>query len=215
MSARIRHRPVGLCALLTWASLSGLSLTGCGDDEVAAVTQRGLPGGGPAPAPAARRVVAAAAAGEVDESRLPAKLRGLKAEDWEIEGDLPVLLREGRDPFLPYVSDLIAIKTDVHQEEDDPKLDIRVKVSDDVRTLQLIAVLSGSGTPQAMLKDSSGLGHVLIPGDVVGAEMPYRVARITRNEVLFQPLQVSEGENQPAEISKVLLTQQELEDFLP
>src|SRR5690606_20103156 len=134
---------------------------------------------------------------------------GLTPEDWEVTGDLPVLLRESRDPFLPHVADLVEVKAEVVEAENDPKLDIRIKIAESVQSLKLIAVVTGSGVPHAMVADSRGLGHMLIPGDVVGAEIPFRVARITRNEVLFKPLQAPEGEDTLTEVSKVLLTQQE------
>ena len=194
-----------------------LGLVGCGDEETTVARTRGTgqatPAAGAAPGKAAG---SGAAAGATDESRIPAKLRGLKPEDWDVSGDLPVLLREARDPFMPFVADLVEVKAEEVVAEGDPQLDIRVKIADDVRTLELIAVVSGSGVPHAMVRDAAGLGHILIPGDVVGAEIPFRVARITRNEVLFKPLQAPEGESsKPTEVSKVLLTQQELEDLLP
>ena len=42
-----------------------------------------------------------------------------------------------------------------------------------------------------------------------------RVARITRNEVLFRALEKKADEKQPLEIRKVLLSKEELQEFLP
>jgi hypothetical protein len=217
MSARSTWRSLGVCALLAAAPA-------CGDDEPV-VAQRGIPGapagGAPKPAPtpagggAPGVAGSAAPGGGLDESKIPAKLRGLKPEDWEVRGDMPVLLRESRDPFLPFIADLLERKAEIEPEGEDARLDIRVKIAENVQALQLIAVITGTGVPHAMMRDSRGLGHLLAPGDVVGAEMPFRVARITRNEVLFKPLQATEGDGGPGDISKVLLTQQELEDVLP
>ena len=45
--------------------------------------------------------------------------------------------------------------------------------------------------------------------------MPMRVVRITRNEVLFRPLQATVDDQPVEDVRKVLLTQEELEELRP
>ncbi|MCA9545681.1 MAG: hypothetical protein KC613_14850 [Myxococcales bacterium] len=202
-----------LTPLLTALLLVGLGapLVGC-EEEEQAVT-RGAGGSSPR---ASRRPAKKVADGpEIDESNLPPKLRGLKAEDWEIAGDVAVGLREGRDPFQPSIADLIETKVETEAEGRKRRFELGIKVPVPVENLHLVAVITGTGVPTAMVKDGRGLGHVVRPGDVVGDSVPYRVTRITRNQVVFKPLQAPDGEEQLKDVSKVLLTQEELEELLP
>jgi hypothetical protein len=189
----------------------GVVFSGCGDEPQ--VSQRGSGRGGRS-AKAKKKKKAAKKKDQIDESNLPVKLRGLKPADWEIKGDLAVLIREGRDPFLPYVADLLAVEIETDETSED-RARLGIKVAVPVRTLKFIAVITGTGVPRAMVEDADGVGHILRPGDVVGDNVPYRVARITRNQVVFKPLQAPDGEEKLEEVSKVLLTQEELAELLP
>ena len=76
---------------------------------------------------------------------------------------------------------------------------------------------SNGGQHEAMVIDSNGLGHVVRAGEIIG-KPPMRVARITRNEVLFQSLTPPAEDadiKSKGEVRKVLLTQAELEELLP
>ena len=66
-----------------------------------------------------------------------------------------------------------------------------------------------------MVTDGQNLGHLVRVGDVVGQKVPMRVVRITRNEVLFRPLQASVDDQPVEDVRKVLLTQEELEELRP
>ncbi|MCB9545921.1 MAG: hypothetical protein H6706_08655 [Myxococcales bacterium] len=191
--------------LLACASLMALPAVGCGDDP-------------PPQAPRRRRAAAAApasTAGAVvaDEARLPKKLRGLTAADWAAVPDLAKRLRDARDPFRPYVEDLVVVDRPPEIMPDEQRLE--TKIQEPPANLKLIAIITGTAVHRAMVNDSNGLGHVIRPGDMVGDEIPYRVARITRNEVLFQPIQPPTAEKKLEDVRKALLTQEELEEQLP
>ena len=187
------------------------SLFGCGDDEPRVMT-RGAATGGSTNTASQPQASSAPSADAIDESLLPEELRGL---DWSSKNDEP-RSQVGRDPFLPYVSDLIAAlnhdDSADNTDENAPPPKGRL-INFDVEELQLIAIITGSVVNEAMLTDPSGLGHIIKVGEIIG-RVPMRVARVTRNEVLFRPLQpTSSTEN--AEIRKTLLTQEELEEQLP
>ena len=196
-----------LCGLM--AVGVSLPLSGCGEEEQT-VTRRGS---GRRSRRKPRKKVADQPA--IDESKLPPKLRGLKPKDWEIPGDVAVGLREGRDPFQAKLADLIETKVETEAEGRKRRFELGIKVPVPVESLHLVAVITGTGVPTAMVKDGLGLGHVVRPGDVVGDSVPYRVTRITRNQVVFKPLQAPDGEEKLKDVSKVLLTQEELEELLP
>ncbi|MEZ4467886.1 MAG: hypothetical protein R3F43_26455 [bacterium] len=192
--------------LIACAASLGLPVLGCGDDP-------------PPQAPRRRRAAAAAptsagAAAAVDQSRLPKKLRGLTAEDWAPAPDLARRLRDARDPFKPYVEDLVVVDRPPEVPLPDEQR-LETKIQEPPANLKLLAIITGTAVHRAMVADSSGLGHVIRPGDMVGDEIPYRVARITRNEVLFQPIQPPTAEKKLEDVRKALLTQEELEEQLP
>lgn len=192
-------------------AVPALSLTGCGDDEPTAM-QRGT---GRAPARAAKKKAAggggASAVAGADE--LPPKLRNV---DWSTTGDLARDTRNMRDPFKRYVEDLVVQEPTPGggggQGPEGPVEVIAGRFS--VDELQLQAIITGTAVHKAMLIDPGKLGHVVRQGDVVGEEA-MRVARITRNEVLFKPLTPPADEEEPKEVRKVLLTQEELAELLP
>lgn len=186
------------------------ALAGCGDDPPTAPT-RGS-GASKSKKTKANEAAAAAAAGP-DESKLPQKLRNV---DWTAQDDLSASMRETRDPFAPYVEDLLVKAEDQDAGETEAVTRINSIISDTpVEALQLIAILTGGAVHKAMVTDNRGLGHIVRPGDIVGKDPPMRVVRITRNEVLFRALEVGPDEEKPKEVQKVLLSQEELQELLP
>lgn len=144
---------------------------------------------------------------EVDLSKLPAKLR---TADWSAHPDLGRRLKDTRDPFKPYIDDLMV------QPDPEPETGERLqtKIQEPPAGLQLIAIISGTAVHRAMVTDKNGMGHVLRPGDMVGDEIAYQVSRITRNEVLFKPIQSPTAEKKLEDVRKFLRSQEELEELL-
>ncbi len=200
MQTRIQLLASALCCALA------APIAGCGDDEAPTTNVRGSRS-----KVKKKKRRKKTATREVDMNKVPAKLR---AVDWKAELSKP-RRRESRDPFVPYVDDLLV---NVPTSPDGPKTSTTLRPIDlyDVDELQLIAIITGTALHKAMVTDPTGLGHIVREGDVVGRNTPMRVQRITRNEVLFKPLKApSEEDNQPKELRKVLLTQEELEELLP
>ena len=83
----------------------------------------------------------------------------------------------------------------------------------DVDELNLIAIITGTAVHKAMVEDGRGVGHIVRAGDVIGGSPPYRIVRITRNEVIFRALEQTEDKQVPAEIRKVLLSKEELQEY--
>lgn len=172
--------------------------------------------GGDAPTPERRRAkkkaakTAAVAKDALDTSKIPAKLRNV---DWKkIDSEAIDLQTDARDPFKPHVEDLLKA------QEEDPAAgggDLDVKIPEPVKGLALIAIITGTAVHKAMVVDKDGVGHIVRAGEIIG-KPPMRVARITRNEVLFKGLTPPEKpDEKEEEIRKVLLTQAELEELLP
>ena len=179
--------------------------TGCGDDAPPPARRKG--GGKAKKAAAVEEPVRGASP---DLAKLPAKFQNA---NWDGAPVDPQILREARDPFRPYVDDLLPKPPP--DETGAPAVELAGRVSDsEVAEMQLIAVITGAAVAKAMLTDSRGLGHTLRVGDIVGLKEPFRVARITRNEVLFRPLRSNPDE--PIEdVTKVLLSQDELQELRP
>lgn len=205
-----------------FTALAALLFAGCGDDP-GTTSQRGFDGVKSAPKAAAAPkpgktgdAPAAGAAGAgagVDTAKLPPKLRDI---DWSKSDDLSTSMRETRDPFAPYVDDIVVAKQDEEGTAAAPVTQIKSIVSDTpVEAMQLIAIITGGAVHKAMVTDQGGTGHIVRPGDIVGKEPPMRVVRITRNEVLFRALEVEADEEKPKEVQKVLLSQEELQELLP
>ena len=148
----------------------------------------------------------------VDQSKLPQKLRNV---DWNQEPQLNTGARNTRDPFRPFVEDLL-VKTDDGSEQaaENPVTQIKTAIGyATVEELSLIAIITGTAVHKAMVEDGRGLGHIVRTGDIVGQNPPMRVERITRNEVVFKALEVKEKEEKAKEIRKALLTQEELQEL--
>lgn len=198
---------------LLFVCLLGLCVpvAGCGGDS-GSTSVRGAGGGRTSSTkkPKPKKGAEAAAAG-ADLSKLPPKLRDV---DWKAQDDLAQSMRETRDPFAPYVEDLIERESEGDGENSVTKIESTISDTP-VEALKLIAIITGGAVHKAMVTDNRGLGHIVRPGDIVGAEPPMRLVRITRNEVLFRALEVGPDEEKPKEVRKVLLSQEELQELLP
>lgn len=188
----------------------GLPLVGCGGDAPTAASR----GSGRSSKAKPKKAESTAAAGEVDLSRLPPKLRDI---DWKAQDDLAESMRETRDPFKPYVEDLLEAKPcEGNDCPTSPTTSIEGVIADTpVEALQLIAIITGGAVHKAMVTDNRGLGHIVRPGDIVGSAPQMRLVRITRNEVLFRALEAGPDEEKPREVRKALLSQEELQELLP
>lgn len=178
-----------------------LPLVGCGGDEPVAMTRGSR-------SSKKKKKKKKKQGAQVDLSRLPKKLQNA---DWTPPPDLARRIKDTRDPFKPYVDDLI-VKNEPEPESGER---LETKIQEPPAGLQLIAIISGTAVHRAMVTDKNGVGHILRPGDMVGDEIAYQVARITRNEVLFKPIQSPTAEKKLEDVRKVLRSQEELEELLP
>ena len=188
-------------------------LTACGEDEQRA-NSRGAAGGPAATTKTAEKAgpkgsAPAKAGGEGEDlANVPEKLRGV---DWNAKDDLE--LRDARDPFKYFLDDVLPRAADEKAVVDSPCRGPLCE--EDAGALKLMAIITGTSVHKAMMLDAKSIGHVVRAGDVIGKE-PYRVTRITRNEVVLKPLQPPAPGQPPAqEIVKKLLGDQELQELLP
>lgn len=196
-------RAVRFISLLSVVAIAA-PLVGCGDDEPVANVRGARSGAKKKP-----KKAAASAADAVDLTSLPKKLQNA---DWTPPADLGRRIKDTRDPFKLYADDIIPRDP----EPDTPAEErLETKIQEPPAGLQLIAIISGTAVHRAMVTDKNGVGHILRPGDMVGDEIAYQVARITRNEVLFKPIQSPTAEKKLEDVRKVLRSQEELEELLP
>ncbi len=80
-----------------------------------------------------------------------------------------------RDPFARYLDVAACQGPDCKGIQEAPKL-------------RVIALITGTANPKAMVVDDRGVGHVLLHGQIFGSP-PQRVDRITRNEVVLRALE--------------------------
>lgn len=186
--------------------LASLLLGACGDDPPV----NNVRGSGAAPAPAAA-LASAAAKDDLSGLRIPEKL---KLVDWTAKDDLDRDLRDTRDPFQIYLDD-------IRPKSEGPAAGAQENpcsgelCDDEASGLQLIGIITGTAVHKAMMVDARGVGHMVRAGDVVG-KSPFRITRITRNEVVMKPLQPPvAGQPAPQEIVKRLVSQEELQELLP
>ena len=193
------------CFLLLFFLLgTSVPLMGCGDDGSSNQRRRSRR------VKKKRKVPITTEVAAIDESKLPPKLRNI---DWNKKIKFSAGTDKSRDPFARHLEDLALQSEEGGQQ---PVTQIRSAIgSSSVDELSLIAIISGTAAPKAMLTDSSGVGHIVKIGDVVGASPPMRLARITRNEVLFRALEKKPDQTKPIEVRKALLTQNELQELLP
>jgi Tfp pilus assembly protein PilP len=103
-----------------------------------------------------------------------------KAEDQSYSYEVLVNGQMRRDPFKTYYEDLIV---DDSSQIDTSKLTELQKV--DLDKLKLVAVVVGTATPMAMVEDSTGRGHTLKIGTLVGKRLG-QVKHIRRGEIVVQ-----------------------------
>lgn len=185
-------------------------LTACGEEEQRAGS-RGAAGGATTATKPTEKAGSGAKAGAAADDALanvPEKLRGV---DWNAKDDLE--LRDARDPFKYFLDDVLPRAADAKAVVDSPCRGPLCE--EDAGGLKLMAIITGTSVHKAMMLDAKNIGHVVRAGDVIGKE-PYRVTRITRNEVVLKPLQPPAPGQPPAqEIVKKLLGDQELQELLP
>ncbi len=204
----MRHRPMpvrgaGVGAALLFAVLS---VAGCEDEPVNTVR-----GGGRAAAPAAPAKPAGGPANEFAALDVPEKL---KLIDWNAKDDLDRDLRDTRDPFQLYMDD-IRPRSDANAAAAAENPCTGPLCGEEAASFRLVAIITGTAVHKAMLIDSRDTGHMVRAGDVVGRS-PYRITRITRNEVVMKPLQPAlAGQPAAQEIVKRLVSQEELQELIP
>jgi len=194
---------IGLALLLV-----GFFVTGCEDDPPP------MRSGGRAPEPPA---AAKPAGGTGAESAPNAELdvpEKLKTIDWNAKDDLDRDLRDTRDPFRLFVDDLRPRSEGAAAAAAENPCTGPL-CAEEAASFRLVAIITGTAVHKAMLIDSNRMGHMVRAGDVVGRS-PYRITRITRNEVVMKPLQPSLA-GQPAvqEVVKRLVSQEELQELIP
>ena len=206
MSRHALHQQRPLLGLWVKRALFGgllLSLSACGDDPPARSSTRGIPahlrrgGGTSAAAGAGAGAAAATTAASASPAALPEKLRRqelLEASGWSSSEAVRAALEGNlRDPFLPDLPEL-QLKQDVRADRAEIERRLRVTLPLSPRELELQAVITGTAVHQAMLSDSSGLGHFVRVGDIIGKSPDFvRVAQITSTEVVFEPIFKLEG----------------------
>jgi hypothetical protein len=192
---------------LTAGLVVSTALTACGDDTPVTTLRRG----NATPEPAAAGSSAPAIKNEFEGLDIPEKLKHV---DWKSKDDLDRDLRDTRDPFQIHLDD-IRPKTEgpaAGAQENPCNGEL---CDDEASGLQLIGIITGTAVHKAMMVDARGVGHMVRAGDVVGRS-PYRITRITRNEVVLKPLQPPlAGQAAPQEIVKRLVSQEELQELLP
>ena len=195
----------GIWVKCTLLGMLLLSLSACGDDPPARSSTRGIPAhlrrGGSTSAGAGTSAGTGAAttasAASASPAALPEKLRRqelLEASGWSSSEAVRAALEGNlRDPFLPDLPEL-QLKQDVRADRVEIERRLRVTLPLSPRELELQAVITGTAVHQAMLSDSSGLGHFVRVGDIIGKSPDFvRVAQITSTEVVFEPIFKIEG----------------------
>ena len=181
---------------------------GCSDDPPP-VTRR------PTSAPAATPSAAAGSPGTdpaLANADIPEKLKSM---DWNAKDDLDRDLRDTRDPFQLYVDDLRPKAEVPGATRPEDSACQGALCEEEAAGLNLIAIITGTAVHKAMLVDHRGTGYMVRAGDVVG-KLPFRITRITRNEVVMKPLQPPvAGQPPPQEVVKRLVSQEELQELLP
>jgi hypothetical protein len=124
-------------------------------------------------------------------------------EESDFDEDLGRTVRETRDPFQPFLRRTEA--TGDGEGIQNPQLGGGVLATVTADQLDLIATITGVPVHKAMVVDGTRMGHLVRTGDIIGGatDSPMRVAKIGRNELVFQALsQAPDGARR--EVRKVL-----------
>jgi type IV pilus assembly protein PilP len=82
-----------------------------------------------------------------------------------------------RDPFKTYFDELVLVEAEAENLTELQRIDLD--------KLKLIAVVTGTATPMAMVEDGTGRGHTIKIGTLVGKRFG-QVKQIKRGEVVIQ-----------------------------
>lgn len=82
-----------------------------------------------------------------------------------------------RDPFKTYFDELVLVEAEAENLTELQRIDLD--------KLKLVAVVTGTATPMAMVEDSTGRGHTIKIGTLVGKRFG-QVKQIKRGEVVIQ-----------------------------
>jgi type IV pilus assembly protein PilP len=190
----LRARTRRMLGMMLVVLAMGAHVSGCGDEEEQA-TGRGLPGGKPGAPKATGK--GAGAKGGASVEKLDLEPLVLKDDDFSESV-------RNRDPFRSYSTAFRAKAPDEMQRR-------VVMPTTSVEDMRLIAIVTGTPQPKAMLVDPSGVGYVVQRGDYVGRPkviqatgsvsmaLNWRVDRIRDNEVVLT-------QQDPAEPTRAALT---------
>lgn len=183
-----------------------LVIAGC-EDEVVPVQTTAVA----APTPAATPAVGTPATGDAAPDGGPAS-PGPDRTPWDLnDTDFVEVEGQRRDPFRSYAA--------LFSEERGTRVGPQVPVllgEFSVDDLRVIAIVSGIGTPRAMLIDPQGVGTIVRRGDYVGRgevvhggpdgssefEVNWRVANIRRGDVVLAREDPTSGSTTP--VTRVL-----------
>jgi len=176
---------------MTTIALSALLLVACGDDgEESLVQQRGLGGGSSGGGGSDSSAGSSTVGGDIGEGEAEAvaEPEGLDyPDDTFVAADI-----ENRDPFRGF-AESFAVRVP-------QRLQRRVILSDvSIEEMRLVAIVSGTELPRAMLVAPDGVGHVVKRGDFIGrpevvqsasidavpVTLNWRVERIRAQEVVL------------------------------
>lgn len=198
-------------------ALTPLSLSGCGEDEVATTQQRGIPAHMRRKRSPKNKVGSAqgskAVPGSLDVS-IPNRLKRkelLSSSGWRTNAEIRTQLEGMRDPFWPDIPEL----KDQEEVEVDPRSVQRrlvVTVPLPPQSLEFKGSMTGLEVNLAMLEDSGGTGYTVRVGDIIGRNPEFvRVSQITSSEIRFEPiLGIPDGE--PLDSPKLLKRLQDEDD---
>ena len=190
---RSRSRWFAVVAIVGAFALGSPVLTGCGDDEVVEQQRPKSDKGGnerATPSQAAQQAQAGPAPAQPQAVQLAGGL-------WQPRTGERVAL-QGRDPFYGFVDEMIAerlrAEEELRQQEQLEEEPLKPAQRFDVLEFQLVAVITNTAQPKALLIDPLGQAHRLRTGDLIGKKNGV-IVDIRRNEIeILQGDNLLEGE---------------------
>jgi type IV pilus assembly protein PilP len=140
---------------LVMSVVLGTVLTACGDDDEATT------------------IVQAATTVPTEAPVEDEKMDQRKAEELAYTYDA----MNRRDPFKTYFDELVLVEADAQNLTELQRIELD--------KLKLVAVITGTATPMAMVEDGTGRGHTVKIGTLVGKRFG-QVKQIKRGEVVVQ-----------------------------